>query len=231
MHSEQTFFGHPGELCLSRWNNFDDVTFDGVFHYLAIFMPVKELERLIGGTVPYERFIPTFKGAGAVIGAILSSWVTETLAGRDLPSLQNVTDDFLRLVLRAFMNAELSSPLPEAAAERRVQKVEAYLRLHLADPEMTPAHAARDCGISERQLYRDFASRGEKFGHVLRRLRLEEAAAWLLRDPEAQVTQISYDCGFVNPTHFARVFRDAFGVAPREFRNHSRREYSRATPA
>ena len=54
---------------------------------------------------------------------------------------------------------------------------------------------------------------------MLRR-RLEECARALLAQPELgrPVAAIAFDHGFSSPTHFGRVFRQRFGMTPREYR-------------
>ena len=50
--------------------------------------------------------------------------------------------------------------------------------------------------------------------------RLERCAEWL-RQPswrDISITQIAFRAGFNNATHFGHVFRERYGVAPREWR-------------
>ena len=54
---------------------------------------------------------------------------------------------------------------------------------------------------------------------ILRR-RLEECAMQL-RDPiwaRRTITEIAFSWGFNNATHFARVFREKYGLSPRDYR-------------
>lgn len=235
MQGERNYFGRPGEICLSRWEYGDYVSHSGNFDYLVIFLPVADLERIFQDPVPYGRMIPTFGGPGAVVGTILKSWIDEALSGRAPEFLESISEDFLRLVLRSFTNSLLSEPFPETAATRRLHRVMGYLRRNLSDPDLAPVRVARECGVSERQLYRDFAAEGTKFSGALRRLRLEEAALRLVRDQDEHVADISRECGFVCPAHFARVFRQAYGEAPRDYRERYRDgdpdQHARFTPS
>jgi transcriptional regulator GlxA family with amidase domain len=73
--------------------------------------------------------------------------------------------------------------------------------------------AAR-AGVSVRQLERLFRShlKGTVAGIYLR-IRLEQASQ-LLRTTGLPVTDVAVACGFASASHFARVFRRAFGQAP-----------------
>ena len=45
-----------------------------------------------------------------------------------------------------------------------------------------------------------------------------EKARHLLQDTLLPVTDISFECGFENPNHFSRVFKEKTGVSPLQFR-------------
>jgi len=48
-----------------------------------------------------------------------------------------------------------------------------------------------------------------------------DLAKELLENTSMAITEISMECGFENPTHFSRVFKDKTGVAPLQFRHDS----------
>lgn len=48
-------------------------------------------------------------------------------------------------------------------------------------------------------------------------LRLEQAAR-LLADPSLRIKEVQSQVGITDPSHFARDFRDRFGMCPTEFR-------------
>jgi len=72
-------------------------------------------------------------------------------------------------------------------------------------------------GISRRQLNREFERSDETFGARLRALRLAKARELLSADGEMNITQVAYEVGFSSPTLFGRLFKEHFGVTPREF--------------
>lgn len=75
-------------------------------------------------------------------------------------------------------------------------------------------------GISKRYLHYLFAQASSTFGNELMQIRLE-CARRLLSDKRyvgLRVSEVAARCGFLEPSHFARRFRKAFGVVPTEFR-------------
>ena len=59
---------------------------------------------------------------------------------------------------------------------------------------------------------------GETMHGMLTRLRIQRARE-RLRLPEATVTSVALDCGFVSPQHFARVFRQVTGQSPTQWQH------------
>jgi AraC family transcriptional regulator len=45
-----------------------------------------------------------------------------------------------------------------------------------------------------------------------------EKSKQLLKQPAAKIVDISAGCGFANPSHFARCFRQRMGISPQQFR-------------
>ena len=43
----------------------------------------------------------------------------------------------------------------------------------------------------------------------------------MLLNSELSITEICYQCGFSDSSYFGKVFRKAYGMAPREYRAHS----------
>jgi transcriptional regulator GlxA family with amidase domain len=88
---------------------------------------------------------------------------------------------------------------------------------HQSDPEFTTVVAAASVGLSRMHLNRKLrALTGRSTHEYIQGMRLEEARA-LLSQP-LSVASIARSCGFKNGSHFARVFRERFGVAPSAYR-------------
>jgi AraC-like DNA-binding protein len=74
---------------------------------------------------------------------------------------------------------------------------------------------------SRAHLYRVFASRGETVANCVRELRLQPAHDLLTHGSarKEQIGDIAYRCGFEDPVHFTRLFRQRFGLTPSELRS------------
>ena len=113
---------------------------------------------------------------------------------------------------------------PDSPAARRPSLYEdlvSALRDRLHETDLTPLAVAADQRISVRSLHYAFARAGSTFAEQLMRLRLERARAILsdIRLAGLSVGEVAARCGFMDPSHFARRFRQQFGQAPAQFRN------------
>jgi AraC-like DNA-binding protein len=94
--------------------------------------------------------------------------------------------------------------------------MEANFRFNLSLEEY-----ARLCHRSLSSFKRDFqANFQEAPGKWLLRKRLEYSAA-LLRTTRMNVTEIAFESGFEDVSHFSRVFKDRFQVSPIVYRQNA----------
>jgi AraC-like DNA-binding protein len=89
------------------------------------------------------------------------------------------------------------------------------------DQPWTIERLAKTVGLNERDLKAGFRRIVGRSVHAyLREVRIE-AAASMLRDGRS-VTEAALDTGFGNLSHFAKAFRQAMGVSPRDYAGHRR---------
>jgi AraC-like DNA-binding protein len=117
-------------------------------------------------------------------------------------------------VLRCELGARLKDDANYAGLFAAAQ---VFIKRHLASHQLSPELIARQLGCSRAHLYRVFAWRGEAVAHYVRELRLRRARDLLSRDTEAntRIGDLAYRCGFDDPVHFTRLFRERFGVTKR----------------
>ncbi|SOE01517.1 helix-turn-helix domain-containing protein [Blastococcus haudaquaticus] len=110
---------------------------------------------------------------------------------------------------------------PQVRAETLVSRVLVYAQQHLAEPDLTPERIARAHNVSVRLLYRSCAEAGLSLEQWIIGRRLEEARALLAAPAGRQraIASVAQACGFSDPSHFARRFRAAFGLSPRDWQH------------
>lgn len=87
-------------------------------------------------------------------------------------------------------------------------------RCHESD--LSPTSVALEHRISRRYLHMLFARQATTFGRELLRVRLDRAKALIAdhRFKDVPIGEIAGRCGFLDASHFARRFRQRFGMAP-----------------
>jgi AraC-like DNA-binding protein len=99
-----------------------------------------------------------------------------------------------------------------------------YARAHLTEADLGPRRLAAAHNISLRRLYQEFAAAGLHLEQWLITERLELARAELVSRTgrHRSVAAVARSCGFADPSHFARRFRRAYGLPPREWQREPR---------
>jgi AraC-like DNA-binding protein len=126
-------------------------------------------------------------------------------------------------LLAVALAARLDEPAAVPAEGRRralLVRIHAYIEARLPDPGLTPAGVAGAHHISVRYLHRLFESEADSVAALIRRRRLERCRSDLL-DPglaTRPVAAIATRWGFGDTAHFNRLFREAYGMPPGEFR-------------
>ena len=94
------------------------------------------------------------------------------------------------------------------------------LRDRLEETDLSPFVVASQHDISKRTLHYAFAAAGTTFVEQLMKLRLERAREILsdARQAAPRIEDVATRCGFTDPSHFARRFRQKYGHAPLQYR-------------
>ena len=126
------------------------------------------------------------------------------------------------------LSAELTANRTDSSSSRAalLQRIYATIERSIGSEDTSIAEVAQAEGISERYLQKLFESTGESFSHYVRERRLQRAWHDLANPAEAAVpiSEVAYRYGFSDSAHFSRLFRERFGLPPRELR---RREADR----
>ncbi|MEU6389606.1 helix-turn-helix domain-containing protein [Streptomyces sp. NPDC046939] len=180
----------------------------------ALTLPDEDLRRVTGTAI----------GTGQGCGAVLRPFLTTLADSPDAcsPALaarlaSSVVDLFAVLVAE---HAGDDRSGADTARTHLVARIRDHIDRHLADPALSPEDIAKAHHISVRYLHRLFEDEDITVGRLVQRRRLEECARELARGGRAtpSVASVAQRWGFVNPAHFSRVFRGAYGVSPREWR-------------
>lgn len=159
---------------------------------------------------------------GAVAGPFLHRvWTALDRGGGPPINGEDLADAAIALVraLHPMTRPEgaVARGLPAAAL---LPQIKAYIDQRLDDPDLGPESIANSHFISTRYLHKLFAREGVTASDWIRHRRLE-ACRRDLRDParaHETISQVARRWALSNPAHFSRIFREAYGCTPSEFR-------------
>jgi AraC-like DNA-binding protein len=181
----------------------------------ALALPQLRLNPLLGvrigaDTNPLAAAVSSFFTTLAASSALDRSDAAHAVAE---PSIQLVR---ALLAVHAGEDGLAADPLNASLALR----VQQYVRDHLHERDLTAKRIAAAHHVSTRHLYATLARAGVSLHSSIQQQRLEECRREL-RDPRCAhmaVATIGSRWGFVDPSHFGRLFKAAYGMTPNEWR-------------
>lgn len=128
---------------------------------------------------------------------------------------------FMSLVV-LLSRAYNTRPTVESERIMKIGRAIAHMESHFGQ-EVKPAELAKIVGMSERNFYRFFCDATHETPHAyLQKVRLARGAT-MLQTSDKTVTEVAMECGFSDGSYFARQFRLAYGISPRQFQAGRRR--------
>ncbi|QVI23950.1 helix-turn-helix domain-containing protein [Nocardia tengchongensis] len=205
-----------GELSLTDGTSTSDLTSPGfnglkvvIFDYDQLALPIETVRR----AAPRLKSSPLYDLVSAHITALGEAGDIEP--GPAQIMLKSATTQLIRALITT---AAADPRRHEALHDSLYLRIAAYVEQHLGDPGLNPDHIARAHNISVRHLYNIWSARGTTLSQWIINARLEGAYADLARlGRTTSIAAVAGRWGFASPAHFARRFRDAYGMSPRDW--------------
>lgn len=123
-------------------------------------------------------------------------------------------------LITALLSAEIHASAPNDEHGVAFESVRMYIDSHLSDPDLNTDAIARAHFVSTRQLQYLFQEEGLTVSGYIRSQRLERCRMDLEDSAlqERTVLQIAQAGGFVDLSHFSKLFKSTYGRSPREHR-------------
>jgi len=213
----------PGDMAIYDTSRPYTLTFDNDFQTLVVMVPQAtiDLPRDVIGQLTASR-MPGEQGLAKMVGPFLTQIAQnmDELSGHSGVRLMNNALDLITTLL----HGELDNPQFELSNNHRstlLQEIRAFIDENLSEPSLSPGMIAAANFISTRHLHGIFKEEGVTVSSWIRSRRLEHCRRDLA-DPlfvSKPVSWIAMRWGFVDPSHFSRLFRATYGVAPTDFRH------------
>jgi AraC-like DNA-binding protein len=166
-----------------------------------------------------ESDLPRLAGApvrgGEGVGAMVSVFLSALAAGAEFHG-PRIGDRLARgaLDLVTVLVMELL-----AEENEKLTRIKEFIEANLRDPDLSPKSIALAHHISARYLHKLFQNDGTTVSQWVRQRRLHVSRQELSRTSNQRLTvaAVARRSGFTSPSHFSRVFRDAYGMSPSEW--------------
>jgi len=126
-----------------------------------------------------------------------------------------------QLAVLLALSAAPTGPVLKTGKRAILQQIRNTLRERCHESDLDPAAVACAHRVSRRYVHALFTSAGTTFTQELYHFRLQRAQRLLAdkRFAGTSIAEIGWNCGFSEPSHFARRFREHFGISPTSYRH------------
>jgi AraC-like DNA-binding protein len=127
-------------------------------------------------------------------------------------SAATVADSLIDLLLLPLREADTT--FDRVGPEAMYVRAQGFIREHLRDPDLSIDQISAALGCTKRYLHMIFSERGMTVSDYIWRARLQHCRQELEAHAGKTITDVAFSWGFSSSSHFSRVFRKCFGVAP-----------------
>ena len=211
----------PGEYVLFERRRLYEIVPGDARGMLRLSMPAADLERRQPGIEERltRRFDQNTQMAGLLLGVLET--LTTIFAAAPPPNPEALATEILSLVALVLGSEERDERAVGRSSRYRLKsRIIAFIDDNLDDTELTPRKIAAANRISLSYLYSLFCDDDMSVARLIQARRLQKAYEILIADTHGTrlVSEVAYQVGFKNPSHFSRIFSQRYQVAPRDIR-------------
>lgn len=212
----------PGDFALYDTRRQYQLSFDDTFKCLVVMFP-RDLLPLRGNELSRftARRVSGRQGIGGLVAPLLLN-MSKQMRDDELSANVELSAAVINM-LAAAVSEQLgceSRVSPETHRAALILRIKAFIDARLEDPELSSSGIADAHNISPRYLQKLFENEGITVTDWIRGRRLEHCRNDLV-DPRlagTSIATIAARWGLIDSSYFSRLFRSAYGEAPREFR-------------
>jgi AraC-like DNA-binding protein len=151
--------------------------------------------------------------------------VTDIFVDRPAPNPEALATEIVSFVALAIGAEDRGAAVDVRNARYHLRRrIFDFIEKHLGDQDLSPKKIAASSRISMSYLYSLFNDDDTTVGQFVQVKRLQRAYELLVADQKGHrtVSEIAYEVGFKNVSHFSRTFSRQFSMAPRDARRPAR---------
>jgi len=212
----------PGEFAFYDTTRPYELRFDDDFTQTIFQVPRVMLHRRFAGSEPLTATSFTPDRPVERLASQFIAGLSEVADRLDDDTATRLADQAVDLLAMA-MSERLGRPALASSTHRSalLYRLKAHVLAHLPNPDLGLAETAAALGISSRYINSLFADEDTSFQRFVLAQRLERCKRDLVSPTPAHrhISEIAFAWGFNDLSHFGRVFREHYGMSPRDWRH------------
>lgn len=210
----------PGEFSIYDATRPHHLTFENSWRQIIVSVPRTSLNQLV---VDMEYRTATRISTDSPVGQVMRSFLESISSqiGQFTPlEMARLSESATHLIALTLGHLQPMDPDHSRSQALTLMRVKVYINDNLANPALSTQQVSQVTGLSVRYINKLFERESLSLMRYVLRRRLERCGMDLLNPNNAaiRVSDIAFRWGFNDVSHFSRVFRKRYGMAPREWR-------------
>lgn len=211
---------HAGEMALYDATEPHSITMPESFSKILISIPRTILKQRLHNINQLTAIkIPTKSGVGAITSSLIQTTVNQldTLGKNQFLELSDPILDMLTLSLNQLKPSSIQLSDNQQLALLRVKH---FIQQHYESSDLDPKMISAGVNLSIRYINNLFNKEDTSLMRFLTQYRLESSKRLLNNSFLAHktITELAMQSGFNNMAHFSRIFKQHYGLSPRQYR-------------
>jgi AraC-like DNA-binding protein len=215
----------PGEYVLLSQMEFYELSSDAKLTLISLRIPAMELRGRLACVDDHvsRRFSANEHMSRLLVDLVRG--VVDIFADRQPPNPEALATEIVSFVALAIGAENRGAVVDVRNARYHLRRrIFDFIDKHLGDHDLSPKKIAASSRISLSYLYSLFSDDETTVGQFVQTKRLQRAYELLVADQKGHrtVSEVAYEVGFKNVSHFSRTFSRQFSMAPRDVRQPGR---------
>lgn len=203
---------NSGDIVIYEASSPFTLTFDGPHQTSVIKIPRNFMQQ----DKPFFHQMTAIKIPGATLPGNFARNMIRELAYSSYPGECKITQTLIEETFVKFMYSTLRSQVPSKtkSSMKKINLIQDFVSNDIGNLSICATSIANEFGISVRTLNRMFSESGTTFNSWLWHRRVQRCYEALKEGKNLKITEVIYDNGFSDESHFYRLFKRFYNCTP-----------------